>query len=95
MSSAYINAIGIFLPGDPVDNDLAIKILGPIDRKNRISPSGSIGENGIRMRHYALDTDGNHKFTNSMMAAHAVENALGAARLTGSQSSFYAPLPAR
>ena len=25
MSSAYINAIGIFLPGDPVDNDLAKK----------------------------------------------------------------------
>ena len=76
MSSAYINAIGIFLPGDPVDNDLAIKILGTDRSKTGSSPSGSIGENGIRMRHYALDTDGNHKFTNSMMSAHAVENAL-------------------
>ena len=65
MSSAYINAIGIFLPGDPVDNDLAIKILGPIDRKQDLLRRAALAKNGIRMRHYALDTDGNHKFTNS------------------------------
>ena len=83
MSSAYINAIGIFLPGDPVDNDLAIKILGPIDRKQNLLRRAALVKNGIRMRHYALDTDGNHKFTNSRMAAHAVENALRGSEIGG------------
>ena len=83
MPSAYINAIGTFLPGDPVDNDSAIKILGPIDRKQDLLRRAALAKNGIRMRYYALDTDGNHRFTNSRMAAHAVENALRGSEIGG------------
>lgn len=76
MASAYINSIGAFLPGEPVDNETAVQILGPIDRKQNLLRRAALAKNGIRTRHYAIDSDGNQKFTNSKMAANAVEDAL-------------------
>lgn len=74
MYSAYINSIGKFLPGQPINNDEMEEYLGKINGcasrvKNKILKS-----NGIQQRYYALDKQQNTTFLNSQMAAGAVRD---------------------
>jgi 3-oxoacyl-[acyl-carrier-protein] synthase-3 len=76
MYGVYINSIGKFLPGNPINNDQMEDYLGrvnglPSKAKNRILKS-----NGIQQRYYALDLEQKSTYLNSQMAAAAVRDAL-------------------
>lgn len=76
MHDVFINSIGKFLPGAPIQNDQMEDYLGrvngrPSKLKNRILKS-----NGIQQRYYALDRQQQSTYLNSQMAAHAVRDML-------------------
>jgi 3-oxoacyl-[acyl-carrier-protein] synthase-3 len=58
---AYITSTGSFLPGEPIDNDSIGKYLGCIEGEERVRRQ-VLTVNGIRTRHYALDTNQNETF---------------------------------
>lgn len=76
MNDAYINSIGKFLPGKPIENEQIEDYIGKINgtaskAKNRILKS-----NRIKQRYYALDRQQNTTHSNSEMAAYAVRDTL-------------------
>ncbi|MGD1895481.1 MAG: hypothetical protein ACFB16_00860 [Phormidesmis sp.] len=74
MTQAYINSIGMFLPGEPVENDEMESILGKaIDRSSKACRN-ILKSNGIKKRHYAIDKNHQTLFSNSQLAAHAVRH---------------------
>jgi 3-oxoacyl-[acyl-carrier-protein] synthase III len=76
MLDAYINSIGKFLPGEPLDNDRIEDYLGKIGGKASKIKNRILKSNGIERRYYALDCQQNTTYLNSEMAAKAVEDAL-------------------
>lgn len=76
MNGVYINSIGKFLPGEPINNDQMEEYLGKVgDRPSKVK-SRILKSNGIQQRYYALDRSQNTTYLNSEMAAHAVRDAL-------------------
>lgn len=73
---AYITALGVFLPGQPVGNDEMEAVLGLVGGKPSRHRLRVLERNGIRFRHYALDREGRRLHANYEMAARAVETAL-------------------
>lgn len=83
MSNAvYINALGRFLPGNPISNDDAATFLGPLDKTQERLRRAAFTRNGIRQRHYALNPDGTPTHTNAEMAALAAREALDRSELS-------------
>lgn len=74
--SAYITAVGCFLPGDAVENDEVENCLGQIGSKPSVLRQKILTSNGIRRRHYALDAQGRTTHLNEELAALAIEDAL-------------------
>lgn len=74
--SVYINAIGKFLPGEPISNDEMEEYLGLINGQASRSKSRMLNQNGIQNRYYAIDK--NQKTTESVagMTAKAIEACL-------------------
>lgn len=81
-NTAYITALGKFLPGEPVGNDQMEDHLGRIGGKASRLRARILKQNGIRSRHYAIDREGRVCFSNSELAANAVRDALGHSELT-------------
>ncbi|MEI6969903.1 MAG: beta-ketoacyl-ACP synthase III [bacterium] len=75
-NKAYITRLGKFLPNDPVTNDGMEKLLGRINGKASRSWRIVSRRNGIKRRHYAIDSGGRFTHTNSEMTAMAVEGLL-------------------
>jgi 3-oxoacyl-[acyl-carrier-protein] synthase III len=81
MHSAYINRIGKFLPGEPINNDEMEEYLGKIaSRPSRIRQR-ILKSNGIQQRYYAIDKQQQTVYSNSQMAAFAVRDALAQSNL--------------
>jgi len=81
MHHAYINAIGKFLPGEPIANDQMEDYLGKIgDRPSKVRQR-ILASNGIRQRYYAIDQQQQTRYSNSQMAAFAARDALSRANL--------------
>ncbi|MGH9508997.1 MAG: beta-ketoacyl-ACP synthase III, partial [Terriglobales bacterium] len=80
-STAYITALGKFLPGEPVHNDEMEDHLGRIGGKPSRLRARILRQNGIQSRHYAIDREGRVRYSNSELAAHAVRDALGRSEL--------------
>ncbi len=60
MYSAYINRIGKFLPGEPINNDEMEEYLGKIAwRPSKVSQR-ILNSNGIQKGYYAIDKQHNH-----------------------------------
>lgn len=76
IAPVYITAAGAYLPGAPVDNDRMEDVLGLIDGKPSRLKKRILKSNGIRTRHYALDTRGRTTELNEELAAKAVWAAL-------------------
>lgn len=72
----YINAIGKFLPGDPIANDEMEEYLGLINGKPSRSKKRMLTQNGIKRRYYALDKKQNTTESVAGMAAQAIDNCL-------------------
>jgi 3-oxoacyl-[acyl-carrier-protein] synthase III len=90
MTQAYINALGKFLPGDPIGNDSMEEFLGVIGGKASRVRRRVLKQNGIQTRYYAIDLHQQTRFSNAAMAAHAVRNALERAGLDLGDMDFLA-----
>lgn len=81
MYSAYINRIGKFLPGEPINNDEMEEYLGKIaSRPSRVSQR-ILNSNGIQQRYYAIDKQPQRLYYNSQMAEFAVRAAISQSNL--------------
>lgn len=69
--SVYITSTGAFLPGPPVGNDQIEDILGLVDGKSSRLKQRILKSNGIRTRHYAIDSTGRTLYSNADMARNA------------------------
>src|SRR5205814_1153764 len=76
MRDVYITGLGKFLPGEPVGNDQMEDHLGCINGKPSRARERILKQNGIRFRHYALDTQQRPLFRTSEMAAFAIRDAV-------------------
>ncbi len=77
MSKAvYINAIGKYLPGEPIPNDKMEDYLGMINKKPSRTKTRILKQNGIRNRYYALDTHQNTTETVAGMTVKAIDSCL-------------------
>ncbi len=83
--NVYITSTGRYLPGAPVDNDQIEAVLGLIHGKPSRLKKRILKSNGIRTRHYAIDSDHNTLISNSEMAAEAVRHCLGDSYLSPGQ----------
>ena len=81
MYSAYINRIGKFLPGLPINNDEMEEYLGKIASRPSRVRQRILNSNGIQQRHYAIDKQQQTLYSNSQMAAFAVRDAIAQANL--------------
>ncbi|MBD0778083.1 3-oxoacyl-ACP synthase [Maribacter sp. ANRC-HE7] len=72
----YINAIGKFLPGNPIDNDEMENYLGMINGKPSRSKSRMLAQNGIKNRYYALGKDQETTESVAGMAVKAINECL-------------------
>lgn len=72
----YINAIGKFLPGEPIENDEMEEYLGLINGKPSRSKNRMLTQNGIKSRYYALDKKQNTTESVAGMAVKAIEDCL-------------------
>jgi 3-oxoacyl-[acyl-carrier-protein] synthase III len=76
MNKVYINAIGTYLPGNPIGNDEMEEYLGKINGKPSVLKERILKQNGIKTRHYAMDANRQSQYSNANMAAFAVQNAI-------------------
>jgi 3-oxoacyl-[acyl-carrier-protein] synthase III len=77
----FVSGTAFHLPGEPIDNDGMDAYIAPINRISGRIKQRILAENGIRMRHYAIDPDGRTRESNAQMAAAAVRGALADAKL--------------
>ena len=69
----YVNSLSSFLPNTPVDNEHIEDFIGFIEGKRSRIKSIVLRRNGIKRRHYALDTGGNVTHRNSEMVVEAIK----------------------
>ena len=81
MYSAYINRMGKFLPGEPINNDEMEEYLGLIASRPSRVRQRILNSNGIQQRYYAIDKQQQTLYSNSKMAAFAVRDAISQSNL--------------
>lgn len=69
--NVYITSTGHYLPGEPVDNEEIEDVLGLIDGKKSRLKKKILQSNGIKTRHYAINSEHKTEISNSEMAAQA------------------------
>jgi 3-oxoacyl-[acyl-carrier-protein] synthase-3 len=90
MAQVFITSLGKFLPGQPVENDSMEEFLGVIGGKVSRVRKRILRQNGIQTRYYAIDRQQQTLFSNALMAANAVRNAMERARLDLDEIDFLA-----
>ncbi|MEM7593229.1 MAG: beta-ketoacyl-ACP synthase III [Cyanobacteria bacterium P01_A01_bin.83] len=76
MQSAYINAIGKFLPGKSISNNEIEAYLGRVQQKPSKVKNRILKSNGIQQRYYALNSSQKTTYRNSELAANAINDVL-------------------
>lgn len=76
MKTAYITSLGTYLPGPPIDNEKMEFILGQVNDKPSRLRSRILKSNGIKTRHYALDSSQRTTHQNSELASAAARSCL-------------------
>lgn len=77
MSDTYIVAMGSFLPNAPVENDAMESVLGMVGGRPSRARHITLRNNGIRLRHYAIDpATGKTTHNNAQLTAAAVRDGL-------------------
>jgi 3-oxoacyl-[acyl-carrier-protein] synthase-3 len=75
--NVYITDLGGFMPNAPIDNDNIERVLGRVNGKPSRAMRITLRNNGIKLRHYAIDpTTGKFTHTNARLAAEAVRSVL-------------------
>jgi 3-oxoacyl-[acyl-carrier-protein] synthase III len=90
MNNAYINAIGVFLPNEPISNDEMEDYLGRVNGLPSGAKSRVLKQNGIKNRFYALNKNQETTHSNATLAALALENALEKSGLRPSDVQYLA-----
>jgi len=73
MSAVYINAISVYLPNAPIDNDNMEAVLGQVGNKPSRARRTILRSNGIKTRYYAVNPEtGKATHTNAQLTAEAV-----------------------
>lgn len=90
MNHVYINAIGVFLPNDPISNDEMEDYLGKVNGISSSAKNRVLKQNGIKSRYYALTKNQETTHSNATLAALATENALQKSHLNASDIQFLA-----
>ena len=72
----YVESAGMFMPGEPVNNEQMDAYIAPLDRMSTRIKRRILAENGIRERHYAIDAEGRTVFSNAQLAAGAIRDCL-------------------
>ncbi len=93
MYSAYINRIGKFLPGSPINNDQMEEYLGKIASRPSRARQRILNSNGIQQRYYAIDKQQQTLYSNSQMAAFAVRDVISQSNLEPGRSTYWPALP--
>jgi 3-oxoacyl-[acyl-carrier-protein] synthase-3 len=70
--AVYLTRSARFLPDLPVANDEMEERLGMVEGKPSRARRITLRNNGIRSRHYAIDRDGELRYTNAQLTAEAV-----------------------
>jgi 3-oxoacyl-[acyl-carrier-protein] synthase-3 len=83
MATAYLTALGKFLPGPPIGNDEMEDYLGRIHARPSRARARVLRQNGIVSRHYAIDKQQRSLYSNAEMASFAVKDALTRAGADG------------
>lgn len=86
----YINALGKFLPGEPVSNEEMENHLGLVGGKPSRLKSRILKQNGIQSRYYAIDSEGRVLFRDYELAARAVLDALKHSELSLKEIQYLA-----
>lgn len=68
----YLTKTAAFLPGEPVSNEAMDRFIGSINRMSGRIKQRILAENGIRLRHYALDETGRSLHSVASMGAAVV-----------------------
>jgi 3-oxoacyl-[acyl-carrier-protein] synthase-3 len=90
MNKVYINAIGAYLPGKPIPNEQMEQYIGKINnQKSRLGPM-VLRQNKIKNRHYAINAEGQTRWTASSLVAKAIESALETSEILPSEVRFLA-----
>lgn len=72
----FVESAGYFMPGEPVSNQEMDRYIAPLSRISGRIKQRILAENGITQRYYAIDEDGNTRWTNAAQAAHAIGDCL-------------------
>lgn len=78
----FIESTGRHLPGPAIDNQAMDAYIAPLSRSSARIKRRILAENGIRLRHYAIDADGRTTVSVAAMAAAAVHSCLARASCT-------------
>lgn len=72
-SKTYLTHTAAFMPGDAINNDDMDKFIGAINKTSHRMKSLILAENGIKLRHYAIDENGQSLHSVTSMGAKIVE----------------------
>ncbi len=89
--NVYITDLAGFMPNAPVDNDNVEQVLGRVNGKPSRAMRITLRNNGIKLRHYAIDpATGKFTHTNARMAAEAVRAVMQRANVAPGQLDLLA-----
>ena len=77
MNPVYIVATGAFLPNDPISNEEMEPVLGQVGGKPSRGRAIVLRNNGIKSRHYVLDSGKNITHSNAELVIEALKKASG------------------
>ena len=90
MRDVFINALGCFLPGEPVGNREIEDHIGRVGGAPCKFKSLVLRQNRIKTRHYALDKNGAATHSNSGMAALALKDAIARSEISVKDIAYLA-----
>jgi 3-oxoacyl-[acyl-carrier-protein] synthase-3 len=90
MRDVYINSLGAFLPGAPVQNADMEEYLGFVHGKRSRHRAMALRKNRIRTRHYALDKGGTCHYSSAQMASKALESAISKSEISKADLTYLA-----
>ena len=90
MTDVFINSWGSFLPGNPVSNGEMEDYVGLVGGKASRNRALVLRQNRIKTRHYALDKHGLALYSNSEMAAKAIQSAVNSSEVSLEDLSYLA-----
>ncbi|MBA3898697.1 MAG: beta-ketoacyl-ACP synthase III [Bacteroidetes bacterium] len=76
MNDVFITGLGIFLPNEPISNEEMEDYLGEVNGKKSVVKERILTQNGIKIRHYALNKKQESSHSNAQMAALAIKQAI-------------------